>query len=104
MRSSVLSLLLIATACAPSPDRVIDEVEAEVRMPADAGPLTQYRRYYYRDGRRIIGMYRRSTSPGREWITKEHRKLVFDGGCGVVNLAFSLETHKVISIGCNGVA
>ena len=29
---------------------------------------------------------------------------IFDGGCSVVNLVFSLQQRKIVSIGCNGFA
>lgn len=105
MRYSILPLILIATACAPTPsDQIMNRIEAQVRMPARAHPLNSYRRYYYRDGPVIIGLYLSSTTPGREWITKEDRRWVLDGGCGVVTVTFSPKTNNVISVDCNGEA
>jgi hypothetical protein len=105
MRYSILALVLTATACAPSnADQLMDTVEARVRMPPGTGSLATYRRYYYRDGSVIIGTYMKSDHPGREWRSKDKMMLVFDGGCAIVNVTFSITQERVLYIGCNGEA
>ncbi len=73
-------------------------------MPSGASALKRYRRYYYRDNRAIVGTYVLSSKPGREWRTKDKMIMVLDGGCGVVNVVFSIKDNRVTYAACNGVA
>lgn len=105
MRYWPVLLVLTITACAPSPsDKIMDQIEANVRMPAGASSLASYRRYYYRDDQAVIGTYVLSSNPGREWRTKDKMVLLLDGGCGVVNVVFSTNENRVTYTDCNGVA
>ena len=73
-------------------------------MPPGANPLTRYRRYYYRNDRTVVGTYVLSSNPGREWRTKDKMILALDGGCGVVNVVFSINENRVTYTDCNEVA
>ena len=98
-------LALAVPGCSlSSSDKIMDQVEASVRMPPGSDPLTHYRRYYYRDHRAIIGTYVLSSNPGREWRAKDKMILVLDGGCGVVNVVFSIKDGRVTYTDCNSVA
>ena len=105
MRLRPLLLAFAIPACAASPsEEIIDRIEATVRMPAGANSLARYRRYYHRDEQAVIGTYVLSSNPGREWRTKDKTILVLDGGCGVVNVVFSIKENRVTYADCNGVA
>ena len=80
-------------------------------VPTPSGPLKEYARYYVgiiRNGRRMIRGELVAFDPaqrGSVHITTEDRfPVIMDGGCGVVNFLYDVETAKVVSIGCNGLA
>ena len=100
-----IMLVLALTGCASSAsDKIMDQIEQSVRMPPGADTLQSYRRYYYHDDRAVVGTYVRSSKPGREWRTKDKMIMVLDGGCGVVNVVFSIKDKRVTYTACNGVA
>lgn len=98
-------LVLVLAGCKPSPsDKIMDQIEASVRMPSGAEPITRYRRYYHRDDHAVVGTYVLSDKPGREWREKKKTILILDGGCSVVNVVFSTKENRVTYTDCNGVA
>ena len=43
----IILFTMVLSACAPSrPEKLMDEIEAAVEMPAGAHPISQCRRYY----------------------------------------------------------
>lgn len=105
MRSRLVLLAFAISACAASPsEEIMDRIEATIQMPAGASSLATYRRYYHRDDQAVIGTYVLSGNPGREWRTKDKTIMVLDGGCGVVNVVFSIKENRVTYADCNGVA
>jgi len=95
-------------AAVPLPSqREIQVLEQEISMPAGARPLSSYNRYYsavLRDGRRVIhGIY--FGNGGKTTVAESgDLPVVMDGGCGVVNVIYDVESHKFIDVFCNGVA
>jgi len=79
-------------------------IEARVVMPKEAGPLNSYRRFYYRKGGKVVGVYVAGEKPGREWIARRvDAPLIMDGGCSVVNVHFDTSSKEIQAF-CNGVA
>ena len=97
-----------AAGCAsrPAADEVeaMNSIEARVVLPKEADPLERYRRYYYRKGGKIFGLYVAGEKPGRQWIARrEDAPGIFDGGCSVVNVSFDVRLSKIDAF-CNGLA
>jgi hypothetical protein len=107
-----LALLTISSgplkAAVPQPSEgEIQALEREISMPAGARPVSAYDRYYaaaIQDGRRVIhGIY--FGNGGKTTIEASgNLPVVMDGGCGVVNVDYDVESHKFIRVFCNGVA
>jgi hypothetical protein len=122
-RPFILALLLLGCAgpappAAPGTEALMARIEARVRMPGGAEPLSRYARYYSwerrADGvRRVIGLYTTfrqagilglDQPPGRYWVTPEQMPGIEDGGCGVVNVTYDVASDHIESVGCNGLA
>jgi hypothetical protein len=80
-------------------------------VPSPSGPLKDYARYYagiVQNGHRMIRgelVAFDARQRGSVHITSVDKfPVIMDGGCGVVNLLYDVETGKIISIGCNGLA
>ena len=79
--------------------------------PSPPGPLKDYARYYAGIVQNRHHMIRGeliafdAAQRGSVHITSEDKfPVIMDGGCGVVNLLYDVETAKTVSIGCNGLA
>jgi len=86
----------------------ITSVESNLVLPQGAYPLSSYVRYYAGEianqKRFVKGVFLYKTVPGRVEIVESDRlPQVFDGGCSVVNLVYSVDEQRVISIFCQGV-
>ncbi len=82
-------------------------------VPTPSGPLKDYERFYAgitQNGHRMIRgeLVALGVMPqerGQVHITSEDKfPVVMDGGCGIVNLLYDVESAKVVHIGCNGLA
>jgi len=98
-------------APAPSPEeeqaRIMDRIEALVRLPEGARPLAEYGRHYawqsrWDGARKVVAIYVEGESPGRRWVAENRLPLVMDGGCGIVNLSFDVATGRIEGVSCNG--
>jgi hypothetical protein len=79
--------------------------------PTPSGPLKDYARYYagiLKNGHRMIRGELVAFDPGQRGsvhITSEDKfPVIMDGGCGVVNFLYDVQTAKFVSMGCNGLA
>lgn len=112
----LLALLLLGctqaqpAAPAPSPAqeqaRIMDRIEALVRLPPGARPLAEYSRHYAwqsrRDGvRKVVAVYVSEGNPGRRWVAENQLPLVMDGGCSIVNLSFDVAADRIEGVSCN---
>ena len=92
---------------------LIQEIERIVQMPNGARPLAAYTRYYagrtVKGRQLVLGTYvARSTSsaslkPINIVDSEKELPMIFDSGCGVLNLAFDIPTKRVMAVTCNGV-
>ena len=86
----------------------IGELETKLQLPVGARPLKTFTREYagiFEGGRQmIVGTY--SASSDTVIIAKSMQDLhmVYDGGCGIVQVKYDLTRHKVIDAFCHGVA
>jgi len=119
-------LLTISLASAPvhaqdwSPEMAtINKIEATVhsdghpRRGGKVHELSDYARYYTgytKGGHRMIAGEFVAQQIAREkagvYIVANRRKfpVIFDGGCGIVNLVYDADTSKLLSFECNGEA
>ena len=105
MQMRIILFAMVISACAPSrPDKLINEIEAAVEMPAGAHPIYQYRRYYTENERVLAGIYIFNRKPGREWRTSQNSVITIHGGCDVVNVAYSKRDQRIAFIECNDTA
>ena len=79
----------------------MDFIEGQVVLPKQAGPLDTFRRYYHREGGKVIGLYIAGEKPGRQWVTREEAIGVMDGGCTVINVRLDTRSKR-ITASCNG--
>jgi hypothetical protein len=98
-------------APAPSPAeeqaRIMDRIEALVRLPEGARPLAEYSRHYAwqsrRDGaRKVVAVYVGERNPRRQWVAENQLPLVMDGGGGIVNVSFDVAADRIEGVSCNG--
>jgi hypothetical protein len=116
---SLLSAIVQAQAWSPD-SAAIKKLEADIQSsnPPKLGgkvhDLTDYARYYagYTEGghRMIAGEFViqrwANQKPAGVYIVANQGKfpVIFDGGCGIVNLVYDVDTSKLLSFNCNGVA
>lgn len=82
-------------------------VETHLVMPEGSKPLHSYVRYYYGYttlGRRfLVGEFvLEEGRSGVRVVSQTKIPKILDGGCSVINLKYSVEQHKVITLFCNG--
>jgi hypothetical protein len=94
----------------------IARLEAGLRLPtrpSPSGPLKDYERYYagvVQNGHRMIRaeFVALGIAPGARGqvhiTSKDKFPVIMDGGCGIVNLLYDVQSATVVSIGCNGLA
>ncbi len=92
-----------------TPDRkVIEEIEHTVSLPAEAKPIVQYSRYYagaVRHGVRVVvGTWITGLDVSRIVPSGADLPVIYDGGCGIVNIEYDVKGHRFIKVYCNGVA
>lgn len=132
MKPFQLPVLLLALSCAQAPaqnnqnapqsptpptteaqarEELMDRIEREVRLPAGAGPLASYARYYAwqerEDGvRKVVAVYVRLSGhpPGRSWVAENAFPLILDGGCAMITLSYDVAAQRVEHVTCNGEA
>lgn len=104
-----LPMLLLAAAPAPLPEAepMMDRIEAAIAMPAGAGPLADYGRYYALESRtdgvrKVVAVYVREPSPRRHWVDQNALPLVMDGGCDIVTLTYDFDADRIERVECNG--
>lgn len=104
-------------------DAEIAKLEASIKLDQlpewkePLRPLTAYARYYTASwngervilGELVLGGVRTtggdSRKPGVYMVgSRSHFPKIFDGGCAVVNLVYSVEKQTIVSIKCNGCA
>ena len=107
--SGLASIGCAAAESAWTPDRkVIEEVEHTVSLPAGAKPNVQYSRYYagaVRNGTRVVvGTWITGLDVSRIVRTEADLPVIYDGGCGIVNIEYDLKRHRFVKVYCNGVA
>ena len=110
LRNLILSAagLLIATQseATPDQDKLIARIEATVRLPRGARPLSTYSRYYWwgTPGKTVEAIYITAQRAGTRWLRKENPSLrAPDRGCGTIFVRFELRTG-VASAACDGIA
>jgi hypothetical protein len=116
---AIVAVFLVQPLCAAdagwSPTQAdIMRLENGLKLPmapSPSGPLKDYARYYagiVQNGHRMIRgelVAFDAAQRGHVHITTEDKfPVIMDGGCGVVNLLYDVETGKTVSIGCNGLA
>ncbi|HYI47902.1 MAG TPA: hypothetical protein VEX35_05495 [Allosphingosinicella sp.] len=98
---------------APSPveeqARIMDRIEALVRMPRGAWPLADYARYYAwqsrEDGvRKVVATYHIEANPRRHWVAETALPAIMDGGCGVIELSYDVAEDRIEGAACHGEA
>lgn len=86
---------------------VLRNIEPKISMPRGAHVLASYKRYYANDGKQpgyIVATFIHDPSdPGVLIVPPDQLPQVFDGGCDVLNLRYQLNSHRVLSLRCNGV-
>jgi hypothetical protein len=123
--AAAVCLIAIASIAPPAaaqswtPDsKTVTALDVSVKVPGGYGhapiPLKKYLRYYAGatiNGRRMIrgefllfDAFDSSKRPGIYIVAEDGLPSVFDGGCSVVNLLYDLETARIVSISCNGIA
>ena len=83
--------------------RLMDDIEAAVTLPEDASELSKYsRNYAYADGN-VVALYTTLDHPGRQWVVdRDKLPVIFDGGCSVIEIEYSLGTRTFSRVDCNG--
>jgi len=115
----LLTFFLAAYAFAEPDPADIPKLEAAIKLEQLPGwsprlpALSGYVRYYASStrggekvilGELVIPSINRG-QPGFHLVSsKRSFPLIYDGGCAVVNLVYSIQQQKVLSIQCNGVA
>lgn len=88
--------------------QLIKSVESSLILPQGMYPLSSYIRYYageVADQKRLVrGVFLYQKTFGKVEIVESGRlPHILDGGCGVVDLIYSVDERRVISISCQGV-
>jgi hypothetical protein len=93
---------------APS-GKLISKIESTIQLPAGADAVSTYTRYYVgitgSDGRRVVRAVF-AGSGARVVALNDESKLprILDGGCGVIDLEYDVETHRLVFATCHGEA
>ncbi len=82
----------------------VEKVERMLVMPAGAATIQAYRRVYWLDDGKIIGLFTRWGEPGVEIVDADQAPGVDDGGCDVVNVVYERSEGRVLEVSCNGEA
>jgi hypothetical protein len=90
----------------------IQTLERKVSLPNGADPLDSYQRYYAgendRAGKVIHGRYVGLTTLPRKGfisvVSPSKLPTIADGGCGVIDVIYSVPRSAVMSVACNGEA
>ena len=116
---AIVAFILVQRLCAAdarwTPTQAdIVRLESGLKLPmapTPSGALKDYARYYagiVQNGHRMIrGEFVAfdAAQRGSVHITSEDKfPVIMDGGCGVVNFVYDVQTGKTVSIGCNGLA
>ena len=83
---------------------VMDRIEKAVRLPDGSRPLATYaRNYAWADIARthVTAVYVGWGTPGRKWIGFDDLPMIFDGGCGVIELVFDVTKGSFDEIDCH---
>ena len=107
--SGLASMGCTATEFAWTPDRkIIEEIEHTVNLPAEAKPIVQYSRYYAgavrRGTRVVVGTWITGLDVSRIVSSEADLPVIYDGGCGIVNIEYDVKRHRFVKVYCNGVA
>ena len=93
------------------PDQhILTRLESSIKLPADAKPLTSYARYYAgasERGRRVVRgvlVQRSDKKPGVSVVAPSDLPEIYDGGCGVIDLAYDVASEQIVSLECHGSA
>lgn len=115
----VIAVAFVAACSSPSIGDEISELESAIVMPEGAYTLDAYARFYTISEHTIEGEY---VSRDMLSFLLEHRVVrerladnvflvdadqmpgVRDGGCGVLTLSYSRQTHELHGPDCNGMA
>jgi hypothetical protein len=88
---------------------------SSTKYPSGPSPLvTEYARYYTADtanGQRVILgefviPFGSEEKPPGIYVVKSKKGMprIVDGGCGIVHVVYAVETGRILSLRCNGVA
>lgn len=89
---------------------LILKIEASLLLPERAYPLTSYVRYYaqQKNGQNnyIIGAFVRKNGEegGIKIVNYKDLPIIFDGGCSIIDMVYSVNKRKVVSLMCHGEA
>jgi len=92
----------------PAPE-MIRRIEANLRLPHEARPLGAYVRYYATDtvdnAAVVRGVFVYDGAPGRiVRVQPDQVPRIADGGCDVIEMLYSPEAGKILSVFCHGAA
>jgi hypothetical protein len=100
-------LLAGLAGCSSKEAELISQMEASLRLPNGAHALDSYVRYYAIEGagerREVRGvLVKRKNQTGVHLVKANALPVLFDGGCGVVNVRYSPREKKFLQVACNG--
>ncbi|MCW3846085.1 hypothetical protein OF829_02470 [Sphingomonas sp. LB-2] len=84
---------------------IMDKIEGPGRLPDGAAPLAAYARYYaWADIQKtkVTAVYVRGDTQGRRWVEFDDLPMIFDGGCGVIELVYDVKRGGLDEIYCHG--
>lgn len=85
---------------------LVQGLESTLKMPDGAGAVTEYARYYSAEPRgthrAVIGIFLQSREPGVYIVRRDRLPIAADGGCGIVNVVYDVETGSIVAAYCNG--
>ena len=107
MRLQLLFIVSLATlGCSNKTDEaIIRTAETQLVLPQKAAPLTEYHRYYAITGETAKGIFIWSEFGRGDFTfvaTEDDLPFVADGGCGVIQVRFSLTKKSWDSPFCHG--
>jgi hypothetical protein len=91
------------------PEALVSRVEAQLTMPPRAHPLSEYHRVYWGERsatgeRLLVAHFSHAKGGGVEILDHRDPNVVFDGGCGFIDLSYDVDAKRVISFACHGYA